>query len=624
MKRWLQNNETTMSEENEGDSTSSKKGSTHVNKRRKFSEEYITFGFMNINVNNEERPQCVICYEILSNESMKPAKLRRHLQTRHTDYLTKSKQFFESKAAELEQSKKLIKKTAIGTNNERAVTASYQVSLLVAKSGKPHTIVEELILPAAKIMVSAMLGDKASNELSTVSLSNNTVKNRIVEMSENIKEQLISNIKTSKFYSLQLDESTDICNDANLLAYVRYENHNTITEDFLFCISLPSNTTGEAIFNILNSFIISHDIKWNNCVAVSTDGARAMSGTRSGLQARLKTINSSIIWHHCCIHREALAAKNMPEKLNEVLRDIVQVVNLIKARSLNSRIFNLICEDMGSIHKQLLLHAEVRWLSRGKVVSRVFELKNEIRMFFFNNSMEVTKYANLFNNFEWLCTVAYLADIFNSLNSLNISLQGKEDNIFHTEDNIEAMLKKLELWRKRALQNNFNHFPTLYAFIESSDEVFPQDTKDIIIEHLQILKHSFRKYFPVPDKNKNWVVDPFNADIPDITGLTTTQENQLIEISSNSNLKRVFKESSLSSFWLSIRQDYPEISDSALRPLMLFSTTYLCEKGFSAYVYTKNKYRNRLNIESDLRIQLSNIDPKIPDLVLKKQHHPSH
>ncbi|XP_025412437.1 zinc finger BED domain-containing protein 5-like [Sipha flava] len=454
-----------MCEENEGDSTSSKKGSTHVNKRRKFSEEYITFGFTNINVNNEERPQCVICYEILSNESMKPAKLRRHLQTRHTDYLTKSKQFFESKAAELEQSKKLIKKTAIGTNNERAVTASYQVSLLVAKSGKPHTIVEELILPAAKIMVSAMLGDKASNELSTVSLSNNTVKNRIVEMSENIKEQLISNIKTSKFYSLQLDESTDICNDANLLAYVRYENHNTITEDFLFCISLPSNTT---------------------------DGARAMSGTRSGLQARLKTINSSIIWHHCCIHREALAAKNMPEKLNEVLRDIVQVVNLIKARSLNSRIFNLICEDMGSIHKQLLLHAEVRWLSR------------------------------------------------------------------------------------------------------------------------------------VPDKNKNWVVDPFNADVPDITGLTTTQENQLIEISSNSNLKRVFKESSLSSFWLSIRQDYPEISDSALRPLMLFSTTYLCEKGFSAYVYTKNKYRNRLNIESDLRIQLSNIDPKIPDLVLKKQHHPSH
>jgi len=139
-----------------------------------------------------------------------------------------------------------------------------------------------------------------------------------------------------------------------------------------------------------------------------------------------------------------------------------------------------------------------------------------------------------------------------------------------------------------------------------------------------MLKCLFRKYFPVPNKNKIWVVDPFNADVLEITGLTTTQENQSIDISSNSSLRRIFKESSLFSFWLSLRQDYPEISEAVIRPLILFSTTYLCEKGFSTYVYTKNKYRNRLNIESDLRIQLSNIDTKIQDLVSKKQRHPSH
>jgi len=94
MKRWLQNNDTTMNEENERRFICSKSGSTHANKHRKFPEEYIAFGFSSIHVNNEERPQCVICYEILSNESMKPAKLRRHLQTKHTDFLTKPKQFF--------------------------------------------------------------------------------------------------------------------------------------------------------------------------------------------------------------------------------------------------------------------------------------------------------------------------------------------------------------------------------------------------------------------------------------------------------------------------------------------------------------------------------------------------
>lgn len=72
----------------------------------------------------------------------------------------------------------------------------------------------------------------------------------------------------------------------------------------------------------------------------------------------------------------------MTEKLKEVLCDIVQVSNLIKARSLSSRIFNFIYDDLGSVHKQLLLPAEVRWLSRGKIVSRIFELKDEIRMVF--------------------------------------------------------------------------------------------------------------------------------------------------------------------------------------------------------------------------------------------------
>lgn len=72
-----------------------------------------------------------------------------------------------------------------------SVLVSYQVSLLVAKSGKPHTIAEELLLHCAKIMVSDMLGDKAPNELDIISLSNSTMKNRIDEMSGNVKEQLI-------------------------------------------------------------------------------------------------------------------------------------------------------------------------------------------------------------------------------------------------------------------------------------------------------------------------------------------------------------------------------------------------------------------------------------------------
>ncbi|KAK5648013.1 hypothetical protein RI129_002905 [Pyrocoelia pectoralis] len=71
--------------------------STLKSKRRKFSDEYLAYGFTSTNLNGQERPQCVICYEVLSNESMKPAKLRRHLETKHKDLVRNHNPFSKLK-----------------------------------------------------------------------------------------------------------------------------------------------------------------------------------------------------------------------------------------------------------------------------------------------------------------------------------------------------------------------------------------------------------------------------------------------------------------------------------------------------------------------------------------------
>jgi len=36
---------------------------------------------------------------------------------------------------------------------------------------------------------------------------------------------------------------------------------------------------------------------------------------------------------------------------------------------------------MGSDHIQLLLHTEMRWLSRGRMLSGLFELRSEVQLF---------------------------------------------------------------------------------------------------------------------------------------------------------------------------------------------------------------------------------------------------
>jgi hypothetical protein len=62
---------------------------------------------------------------------------------------------------------------------------------------------------------------------------------------------------------------------------------------------------------------------------------------------------------------------------------------------------------------------QIRWLSRGKVLTRLFELRDKVRLFLISSKLELTHYLN---DFIWLSSLAYYADIFNILSTLNSSL----------------------------------------------------------------------------------------------------------------------------------------------------------------------------------------------------------
>ena len=83
---------------------------------------------------------------------------------------------------------------------------------------KAHTIAESLVLPAAKILARNLIGEKDAVKLDSVSLSNDTVKRRVKEMSVDIAVLMTAAIKASKFgFAIQLDESTDVTNCCQLL-----------------------------------------------------------------------------------------------------------------------------------------------------------------------------------------------------------------------------------------------------------------------------------------------------------------------------------------------------------------------------------------------------------------------
>jgi len=72
-----------------------------------------------------------------------------------------------------------------------------------------------------------------------------------------------------------------------------------------------------------------------------------------------------------------------------------------------------------------LFHTSMRWVSRVKVLARLFELRHEISQFALSQNNH-----HLYKHLEddcWIAKLAYMTDIFAHLNELNIKIQGKYD-----------------------------------------------------------------------------------------------------------------------------------------------------------------------------------------------------
>ncbi|XP_063889743.1 protein FAM200C-like [Scylla paramamosain] len=398
----------------------------------------------------------------------------------------------------------------------------------------------------------------------------------------------------------------------------QYVHDEDLKEEFLFCEPLEQSTKGEDVMQKLTEFFESEGLDWGNLCGICTDGAPAMLGSQSGFVTRVIQKATNAIPLHCMIHRQALASKTLPSELQNTLNTIIKTVHFVKGSALNTRLFKRLCQDMDAAHETLLFHTAVRWLSKGNVVQRVFELREEISLFLRIQNKQDLLSAWSADSFE--IRLAYLVDIFRQLNTLNLELQGKGSLIIDFVDKIKAFIRKMENWRRKVGMGNLAMLETVSEIVEECDAA----TQNLITQHLEALEGEFKRYFPdIQSLTSRLVRTPFTAPVTCIPEDNDDGQTELLTLQEDSGAKMKFETESLTVFWSSVAASYPNLCDLAFRHLLPFSSTYSCEAAFSQLLHI-TKYHNRLEVKHDLRCALSETKPRIKKLVDNLQHHPSH
>lgn len=156
------------------------------------------------------------------------------------------------------------------------------------------------------------------------------IQNEILELMANkIVNSVIERIKAADCYSLMIDETPDNSRKEQISVCFRITAEDlTVYEYFIGFYTTPS-TKAETLFEIVEDTFIRFGLSFSKLRGQCYDGAKNVSGETSGLQARIRKVESRALFNHCKAHNLNLAVQDGLEKVQEAKNFIGTVKEMI-------------------------------------------------------------------------------------------------------------------------------------------------------------------------------------------------------------------------------------------------------------------------------------------------------
>lgn len=588
--------------------------------------------------------KCVLCGANFS--CLKSCNFARHLSHSHSTFdtefpfnsLQRKREIAACKAKYIN----ILPSNAVRLDHFAATLLTYEISYILAKHKRPYEAGEEHKESIIKAM-EIIHGDdeKFSDFAHGLPLSRQTVVRRVTSINNDLVEQLIHDLERCTYFSIQLDESTDVTDTAQLLIFVRMVFDDlSVKEELLSMVSLHSRSTSNNIYNEVLKSLTAKSASLNKLVSVTADGAPNITGKNNGLIALLRANPDfkNIHLFHCLIHQQALCMKNL--SIPDVENFVVKIINSIRAHATQHRLFIEFSQKNDSEYRDLKYYTAVRWLSKGLMVERFYLNMVNIYQFFEQKGIIYEKLMDL----EFIIRIAFLVDLTKIVNGYNTELQGKNKNFWDmlaTIDELKSFLNSAASYL--SINRIHGRFSTLQKMVNDTSAGACLPYFPTLLSFLNILIQSFNDRFTDFDtvaKIYNFLIAPFNSPIDTLEIADAIQlfdpelkENlpslmiDLDHLPTNRELKGVLAAGG--NIWPVIAKNnkYPVLLEIYKKLTCCFGSTYLCESTFSNLKLIKSAIRNSLtdnDLQNALRIPLSTYKPNLQKLAAGMQNHLTH
>lgn len=134
-------------------------------------------------------------------------------------------------------------------------------------------------------------------------------------IAETSRQEIVKLINDAKFLSVICDGCTDTAVQEEEIIYVRYSKSGEIKTVFL-AIDSPDRADADGVFKCIEKALDSAEVKdWRKkIVGFGSDGANVMIGKKSGVVAKLKSLQPSLQGVHCFAHKLELSYKDALKK----------------------------------------------------------------------------------------------------------------------------------------------------------------------------------------------------------------------------------------------------------------------------------------------------------------------